>query len=246
MADLTRVTVMTLNAGNGIAPDARLVEALRTTDADVVGLEELNQRQAAVLETTLAGLFPWRAFFGDSNEGRGVLSRYPLHSVAALPLLADRPDVCAEVMIGDRRLTVIVGHPRPQVMTRGRVRFRLASLRQLVGLARVAESKDPAVLMGDFNMGPRHPGAVRFARVGLVDAFTVAGKGTGYTFPLRLAVGRSQRPPEERLYLRTLPVKRFDHIWVTPGLEVEAAWIGPDAGSDHAPVLARIVLPDQV
>jgi endonuclease/exonuclease/phosphatase (EEP) superfamily protein YafD len=38
---------------------------------------------------------------------------------------------------------------------------------------------------------------------------------------------------------------RFDHIWHTADLETVEAWVGPDAGSDHAPVLARIAVPGE-
>jgi len=237
------MTVMTVNVGNGLAPDAKVLEALRASDADIIGIEELNRRQAAALEEGLSGLYPYTAFFGDSYEGRGLLSRYPIVSAELVSVVADRPDVLAVVDTGPILLTVIVGHPRPQVMRRGRVRFETASLRQLVHLARLAEQHAPAVLVGDFNMSPRHPGYARFQKLGLTDAFAVAGSGRGGTFPLRLGVAGTGPTPAERRIIRAIPVKRFDHIWHTPEMVTEAAWIGPDAGSDHASVVARILLP---
>jgi endonuclease/exonuclease/phosphatase (EEP) superfamily protein YafD len=239
------ITVMTLNVGNGVASDDQVVAALLGAGADVVGIEELNQRQAGAIDARIAGAFPYRASFGDSYEGRGILSRYPLLSVEELSILADRPDVRAVIDIDGVPLTVIVGHPRPQVMERGRVRFRRASLRQLLMLANLAQEASPAVLLGDFNMSPRHPGHARFTRIGLIDAFAAAGRGGGRTFPLRLALGGGRLPPERRRYVRLFPVMRFDHIWHTADLETVEAWVGPDAGSDHAPVLARIAVPGE-
>ena len=99
------------------------------------------------------------------------------------------------------------------------------------------------MLLGDFNMGPRHPGYARFERLGLIDAFVAGGTGRGLTFPIRLGVGPGSNDPASRRLIRTPPVKRFDHIWHTPELATERAWIGPDAGSDHASVMARLLLP---
>jgi endonuclease/exonuclease/phosphatase (EEP) superfamily protein YafD len=238
------ITLMTINVGNGLAPDQQVVHALRESDADIIGIEELNRHQAQVIEEGLNDLYPFTAFFGDSYEGRGLLSRYPLVSAEMIQLIADRPDVLAVVDIGPLLLTVIVGHPRPQVMRRGRVMFPMDSLRQILQLGRLALEAPPAVLLGDFNMGPRHPGYARFEKLGLTDSFAVAGEGRGWTFPIRLGVSGTGADLATRRKIRTIPVKRFDHIWHTPDLVTQKAWIGPDAGSDHASVMARILLPN--
>lgn len=86
------VTVMTLNAGNGIAPDADLVSGLRGNPVDVVGIQELNARQAGILDRTIAAEYPYRRFFGDSFEGRGILSRHPIRASGSLELAMGRPD----------------------------------------------------------------------------------------------------------------------------------------------------------
>jgi endonuclease/exonuclease/phosphatase (EEP) superfamily protein YafD len=38
---------------------------------------------------------------------------------------------------------------------------------------------------------------------------------------------------------------RIDHVLASPGLCVEQAEVGPDVGSDHRPVFARLALPRQ-
>ena len=143
-------TVMTINVGNGLAPDQRVLEALRDSDADIIGIEELNRRQALIVEEGLNDLYPYAAFFGDSYEGRGLLSRYRIVSAELVHLIPDRPDVLAVVDIGTVLLTVIVGHPRPQQILRGRVKFQTASLRQILQLGRLAQQEPPAVLLGRF------------------------------------------------------------------------------------------------
>lgn len=237
------ITVMTANLWNGLAPDDQVVAAILESNADVIGLEELNQRQAEVIRQAVADVYPWIATFGDSYEGRGVLSRLPLISADAVAIVADRPDVLAVVDTGSVLLTVIVGHPRPQILRRGRVKFETASLRQILRLGRLAQEMTPAVLLGDFNMGPRHPGSQRFERLGLTDAYLTGGAGGGRTFPIRMRVRGTGRDPAQARIVPTPPLKRFDHIWHTDNITTERAWIGPDSGSDHASVLARLILP---
>ncbi len=240
----SRLIVMTANVGNDFAPDERVIEALRSSGAGIVGMQELNRRQAEVVAEAVRDIFPHAAFFGDSHEGRGLLSRFPIESAELVNFVSDRPDVLALIDSGQSLLTVIVGHPRPQVMRRGRVRFEMRSLRQVLKLGQLAQNRPPTLLLGDFNMGPRHPGYARLEKLGLIDAYAVAGMGAGRTFPIRMRVRRPGGDPEGSRIVRTPPVKRFDYIWHTPELETDAAWIGPDTGSDHASVMARIVLPE--
>jgi endonuclease/exonuclease/phosphatase (EEP) superfamily protein YafD len=35
--------------------------------------------------------------------------------------------------------------------------------------------------------------------------------------------------------------QRIDYIWYTGDFRAARAWVGPDAGSDHLPVLAKLV-----
>lgn len=239
------LTVMTANLWNGLAPDIKVVHAIRSSGADLIGLEELNRRQAAVIVHAVADLYPHAATFGDSYEGRGVLSKLPLQNVDLVPIVPDRPDVMAVVDVDGVPLSLIVGHPRPQALRRGRVRFHLASLRQILRLGQLAVERAPAILLGDFNMGPRHPGYARLERLGLIDAFVTGGATPrgGNTFPLRMQVAGSERQPGGARIVPLPPIKRFDHIWHTPDIETERAWIGPDSGSDHASVVARLILP---
>src|SRR5262249_32965686 len=105
----------------------------------------------------------------------------------------------------------------------------------------LASKNPPTVMLGDFNLTPRHITYQQFIGAGLVDAFAVAGLGRGWTLPRR--VGRSSRFNHRLHWPPLRPVVRVDYIWCTPGFHVEHAWVGDDAGSDHMPVLARIALP---
>jgi len=43
-----------------------------------------------------------------------------------------------------------------------------------------------------------------------------------------------------------LPQLAIDHMFASPGIRFEEAWLGPDVGSDHRPLFARVGLPRTV
>lgn len=234
------LTVMTFNVGAGLAPPRLLVGTLRAVRADVVGLQELADDQAAAVDRDLADLYPHRMLHPGGFAGKGLLSRYPLAEGAQLHLFPSRPDLRATADVDGTRLTVLVAHPPPPRLNwRGFV-FDPVAVAQMDALAAAARAAAPAVVLGDFNLPDRHALYNRLCAAGLVDAFRAAGAGRGSTLPLR--PGHSSR---HRLRLPRVPlppVLRVDYIFHTRELGTEAAWLGPDGGSDHLPVLARLRL----
>jgi len=88
----------------------------------------------------------------------------------------------------------------------------------------------PVIVAGDLN-APEQSMVVRaLLETGLRDAFSVAGRGFGYTW------GHSLR--------FNLSFLRIDHILVSQAFRVTAAFVGDDAGSAHRPVIADLVLGD--
>lgn len=244
IAQIADFTAMTVNVGNGQAPDDRLVEAVIASDVDIVALQELNQRQAAFLQSALADRYPERYTFGDSFEGKGLFSRFPVTAAEPLNLVAGRPDVIAQLHIAGHQVTVIVAHPRPPRLGRRGIVFAHQSQRHVVQLGQRLHDASPAIMLGDFNMTPRHAAHARFQRLGLHDAFGEAGESRGATFPVRLGpvhrLGAIGQPGQAISRLPLIPVVRYDYIWHTREFETESAWIGPDAGSDHLPVMAHL------
>jgi len=92
--------------------------------------------------------------------------------------------------------------------------------------------------VGDLNFTPRHPMYRRLTRLGLHDAFAVAGRGRGRTLPVR--IGPSSRVNHRLHWVPLPPVVRIDYIWHSATITALAAWVGPDGGSGHLPVLARL------
>jgi endonuclease/exonuclease/phosphatase (EEP) superfamily protein YafD len=236
-----RLTVMTYNVGNGLADPSRLANLLRESPADLVGLQELAVPQAEVMASDLTSIYPYQILTPTGFAGKGLLSRYPVLTQEQLTLYPDRADLRAAVDIHGVSVNVLIAHPPPPRLRGARIDFDPMAVSQLNTLAGLALESRPSVLLGDFNMSRRNPAYARFIAAGLMDAFAVAGSGRGWTLPKRL--GRATRFRHGLHGLPLRPVMRVDYIWYTPGLHAESAWVGGDAGSDHLPVLARLVLP---
>ncbi|WP_437302297.1 endonuclease/exonuclease/phosphatase family protein [Sorangium sp. So ce388] len=85
----------------------------------------------------------------------------------------------------------------------------------------VDEAPYPAVIVGDLNM-PVDSAIYRRFWAGFENAFSRAGLGFGATKRTRwFGI-------------------RIDHVLAGPGWTTERAWIGPDLGSDHLPILADL------
>jgi vancomycin resistance protein VanJ len=224
----TEYTILTHNAGNGLANPKDLASFIRTSGADFVGLQEITASQAYWLDANLADLYPHRLLFGDGIPGKGLLSKYPIVQSERLYLYPARPDLKAIVQLPEGELTVIVAHPPPPRIHRDGIYMNKATVRQIKTLRKLATAGGPVMLLGDFNMTAisNHHASLREA--GLIDAFQVSGTGFGFTLPTRW----KQIP--------LVPMARVDYIWHTPHFEPLESWIGPSTGSDHLPVFARL------
>lgn len=215
-------TVLSWNIGNGLAAPDRLTAALRDSGADIIGLEEVSEAQAAALETGLADCYPWRALFGRGIPGKGLLSRFPVHDLEHLSFHPNRPDMHAHIERDGVRMHVIIVHPPPPAPQELNARAsQMEQLRRLVALP------EPLLLMGDMNMVHWQQGYRDLLTAGLLDAFAEAGRGSSLTFPTR------------RGSLPLRPMLRLDYIFHSTELTALEAWVGADGGSDHLPLFAR-------
>lgn len=235
------IVVMTANLAAGLAPDKQVAAAIRRERPDIVAFQELPSDQAARLERLLARNYAHTSFIADGNEGRGILSTFPIAWAHEMEISEGRPDIVSLIDVDGQDLFLVVAHPRPQKVTMTGLFFSFGSKRQILRLGQITTHSPAGILLGDLNMSPRHPGYGRLTDLGLVDAFAVKGTGAGNTFPTRVSSlwKRSERLARQKVP----PVVRFDYIFCTPNIAVESAWVGTDTGSDHAPVLARLRLP---
>lgn len=224
----TEYTILTHNAGNGLASPVELVNFIRSSSADIVGLQEITASQAFALDANLADLYPHRVLFGDGIPGKGLLSKFPILEHEQLYLYPARPDLLAVIQLAEGELTVIVAHPPPPRIHRNGIYMNKATMRQIKTLRSLATAGGPVLMLGDFNMTAISNQHASFRAAGLIDAFQESGAGFGFTLPTRW----KQIP--------LVPMARVDYIWHTPHFEPLESWIGPATGSDHLPVFARL------
>jgi vancomycin resistance protein VanJ len=232
------LTVMTYNVGAGLADPRRLVEILRQSGADIIGVQELAAEQGAAIAAQLGDDYPYQALHPTGIAGKGLLSRFPVQGTELLELHPGRPDLQAIVAAPDGDLIVIVAHPPPPRIGRHRVRHAALADQQISGIAAVATGGNPTVLLTDFNRVGWQAAYRQLRQSGLIDAFGTAGRGTGFTLPTRLSHLAYRGHPLGEVPLP--PLLRVDYVWHTAHFRTLDAWIGGNAGSDHLPVLAEL------
>lgn len=158
----------------------------------------------------------------ESTWGLALLSRHPLAAVK----VHDEPGcpdtyIEAEVLVHGARVQVIALHPeRPGAPPR--TEQRNATLAYVAAHTRWS---DEAIVLGDLNATIYSPAFADFvASAGLVDSRQGFGRLPSWNPPLEL--------PGQWLDI--------DHILVRPGIAVLDRWVGPDIGSDHLPIAARV------
>jgi vancomycin resistance protein VanJ len=228
------LVVMTYNAGNDqVTPDA-LVALVRDTGADIVGLQELSPAQVTAIETQLEDDYPYQALYGYGIHcGIGILSRHPILAEELLFLnWHTHPHQLATLSIDGIPLRMIVIHPPPphyELDANGPYQSRGTD--DLIMIIEIATADEPTIMLGDLNATDQSTDYALLQGAGFSDAFRAAGWGFGTTFPDRIGA-----------YTLPAPLVRIDYIWHTEHFCATRAWVGPDAGSDHLPVLAELVL----
>jgi vancomycin resistance protein VanJ len=221
------LTVMTYNVGDGLAEPEALVAAIRASDADIIALQEVTAGQAAALERELQTVYPYQPVYGEGVPGRELLSRYPVLETESLTLQTPQfPHLRAMLDVNGIPLRIIIAHPPPPQVD---IIWHTGSA-DTQALGEMATSGGPTILLGDFNAADQSVNYATLARTGLNDAFREAGWGFGWTYPARIDH-----------FASAFPLVRIDYIWYTDDFRATRAWVGPDAGSDHLPVLAELV-----
>jgi vancomycin resistance protein VanJ len=220
--------VMTHNAGNGHARPSKLVQVLRASGADIIGLQEITVAQADALDDLLRDVYPYRVLHGAGIPGKGILSRSPIVESKQLHFFPNRPDLWGRIEVGGRTLDLVNGHPWPPRAHRDGYYQGPETKRHIRQLLELVATGRPTIVLGDFNLTERNRGYLEFAAAGLTDAFRAAGKGRGATLPVHVSG------------IPLSPLLRVDYILHTKHFSTQEAWVGHSTGSDHRPVLARI------
>jgi vancomycin resistance protein VanJ len=225
--------VMTYNVNYGIAGDAETIAVIRTSDADVVFLQETSAAWQEALEAAVAAEYPHRAFhhWGGAG-GLGVLSRLPVEDAELLMPEGDGwfPGWRLIVATAFGPVQVLSVHLHPPVSEGGSFvagYFTTSSVRarELTGFTAHLDAKLPTLVVGDFNEADGKALRVLTAR------------GMRSALPEFYPEAHTWQWPTSVMTLR----ERLDHIVYDQRLEARAAAVLYRGQSDHYPVVAVLV-----
>lgn len=237
----TAFTAMTYNIIGGTSDPQRVAEVITAQNADIVGIQELGPAQSDLFATQLTDQYPYQALYpGLPVHGVGLLSRHPIveHEVFG-PFPDSMRFIRATIDLNGVLVTVYVAHPRPPQNILTPITYdderRDAEITALVNNYLRPET-GPMLVLGDFNMTDQSDSYALLSG-DLNDAFRVAGRGLGFTFPDKI-----------KSALRLMPLLiRIDYVWYTDDFRAYDAEVVPDSGtSDHRPVITTLNLQQEL
>lgn len=218
-ASTATLTLASANVQVSSASAAPLLRWLAEASPDVVVLLEVSPALAHELASLKA--YPHRVVEPDDSPfGIALLSRWPLAASRVARDADGIPRIEAELALDAKRHVKLTAlHPMPPLSPH----FHAARDRALRDLARRDNALDmPSVLAGDLNATP----------------WSTAFSGLD-ALGWRRATGLRPTWPAAGRGLFGIPI---DHVLASRHWRVEDALTGPDIGSDHRPVLVRLVL----
>lgn len=216
-------------------PSEPFAEELAGMHADVLVLEELSAEWESLLRARhVFDSFPHRALeahpVADDNFGLGVVSRYPILEQERIAFGEARyPLWRVDLDVRGKRVRLYAVHTVPPVSDRfASLQYRQHDILIARLLNDVANPEvNVVVAAGDFNATPSSYSYRRYRDIGLVAAHEAANHAFATTWPNGTA---------------PLPPIRIDHVFVH-GAGVHAVREGRGEGSDHAPVIADLIIP---
>lgn len=239
--------VVSFNIHHGVGMDGRLnLERVATliedTDADVVGLQEvdrhLGKRSDSVDQATwLADRLGLQVVFGANIDadprtpgaprrqyGTAILSRHRIREWRNT--LLPRPERREQRGL----LEALVELPGTRVRafnTQLQNRSQRERLAQVAAVRSIlAQAREPVVLVGDLNATPDSPEIAAITE-DLADAWTRVGDGHGFTYDAETPHGR------------------IDYVLTSNDVVARTASVVASHASDHLPLVADLLLPDR-
>jgi endonuclease/exonuclease/phosphatase (EEP) superfamily protein YafD len=223
--------VMTFNLKGYNPEQEAIVQLIREVDADIVGLQEVSDINATILETELQDLYPYMALhiMDSVVQGQAVLSRYPIvedefwqYEFLPSTLGHQRSLISLE---NDISIAIYNLHPTHPGMQGEFFNPGYRSLEIEAILQGSTSENIPQILLGDFNMPDLSEDYAAITNV-YTDAYRVAGYGMGWTFPN---------------VTRIPPLLRIDYVFYSEGIIAQQAQIWSNgAGSDHRPIVVDL------
>ncbi len=236
--------VLSFNIHAGVGADdvldlERVGRAIRSSRADVVGLQEVDRHYSARSDwadqgAELARQLDMHLVYGANLDdeppapgrprvqyGNAILARYPIISSDNTPLYRSEGEEQrgllravvdvpgADVEVFSTHLSATSAVDRAQ---------QTAQIRQIIGASRRL-----VVLVGDLNATPEAP-EIATLNGFLRDSWTVAGEGPGYTFDSQT------------------PVKRIAYVYTSEGVQSMHSRVVTKhrVASDHLPVAVKL------
>lgn len=243
-----RVLVYNVHAGkdaSGADNLARVAALVRSVDADVVLLQEVDRRTERSgrvdQPATLARLTGYAAAFGRTLDYQGgeygiaLLSRWPIVRDTLVPLPIEPPQARAGGSYEPRGALIVTvaapgGAPLAIVNTHLDASrddaWRRQEIRTVLAIAdSLRAAGTPTLVGGDLNSTPESAVQEAVRAGGLRDAWTECGRGDGLTYPADSAI------------------KRIDYLYLTGGATCAEATVPRSDASDHRPLLVRVRVP---
>lgn len=224
------VRLLHLNVYTGNRAHNQVINLIENAQADIVFLQEVDQRWIQALRAGLEGYTVLLQRPRADNFGIVMFARQalPIHVQIDDARLADDqglsddlPVIVAEIRLEGRPLRVMSAHPLPPV-SRAYAAERDAQLSATGVWA--ARQDVPVVIVGDLNTTPwSHAFGLLTQPAGLINS--QRGFGIQPTWP------------SPRVGLPLIPI---DHCVHSPGLVTAHRAIGPDVGSDHRPLIVDL------
>ncbi|NLF30576.1 MAG: endonuclease/exonuclease/phosphatase family protein [Planctomycetes bacterium] len=231
-APLPSICVMTFNVNWGMPRAAASVEAIESSGADIVCLQEVQPQWEALIRARLGERYPRMLFHHAPHPAGGlaVLSRGPLTWRAVVtppsgwfPALL----VQAETAIGS--VDVLNVHLRPSVADDGRttlgaiIQSPHIHRREIRQIMDAAGPDRPLIVCGDLNENDNGAAVMWLTDRGLANA---------------LPRFDTTSPTWHCTRGRVCLTGRYDHIFFSSDLDCLAAGVLPCRSSDHSPVTA--------
>lgn len=218
----TPLRVLVLNVHTASSGFADVRDLIAATNADVIGLVEVDARWLAAVAPALASYSHRIEEPRADNFGIALYARLPMTG-AAEKLGSQVPTAVATLEVTGTPLGIILTHPIPPVSAAA-LAEELAQLDAVA--ARVRATPSPVIVMGDLNATPwSRPFRDFVAATRLCDSR--AGFGLQASFPAATPILR-------------IPI---DHLLASCSIGVRSRTIERDVGSDHLPVVVDLVIP---
>ena len=220
-----KFTILLFNVNTSNRNYQNTINYIQKIQPDILALEEINKQWAMAL-TQVTESFQYKTVSTqEDNFGIGFYSRIPfIESEISYFGGAGVPSVLSELQFSSKSITVLFTHPLPPGNSeyfhwRNKQLERIATLRHDFGKS--------LIIVGDLNTTSWSYYFKKFiSRMKLKDSRT--GFGVQASWPTILPY-----------FL--IPI---DHCLVSENFIILDRFLGPDLGSDHYPVLIKIVFPE--